>query len=137
MEVHFKIVGVLLISLSFMHLLFPKYFNWSKELKSLSLINRQMMYIHTLFIALLLLILGVICVSSADELISSSLGKKITLGFGIFWLIRLLVQFFGYSSNLWKGKTFETSIHLIFSFLWAYMSVVFLSPTFPTLTLLW
>jgi hypothetical protein len=41
MEIHFKIIGVLLIALALVHIVFPKYFNWDKELKSLSLINRQ------------------------------------------------------------------------------------------------
>jgi hypothetical protein len=49
MEIHFKIIGVLLIALALAHIVFPKYFNWDKELKSLSLINRQMMTVHTFF----------------------------------------------------------------------------------------
>ena len=39
MELQLKIIGILLISLSFVHVLFPKYFNWKNELKSLSLIT--------------------------------------------------------------------------------------------------
>jgi hypothetical protein len=33
----------------------------------------------------------------------------VALGCGLFWLARLLVQFFGYSAQLWRGKGFETS----------------------------
>tara|TARA_R110000737_G_scaffold217581_1_gene233983 strand:- start:720 stop:905 length:186 start_codon:yes stop_codon:yes gene_type:complete len=47
MEVHLKIIGVLLMALALVHIIFPKYFNWKEELKSLSLINKQMMTIHT------------------------------------------------------------------------------------------
>jgi hypothetical protein len=126
MEVHFKIMGVLLIGLSGAHILFPKYFNWTDDLKSLSLINRQMMYVHTFFIGLIVLLMGVLCLTSSRELINTNLGKKITLGLGIFWLSRLIIQFFGYSSKLWKGKSFETTIHILFSLLWAYLSLVFL-----------
>lgn len=39
----------------------------------------------------------------------------------------LLLQFFGYSSQLWKGKVFETTIHILSAFLWVYLSVVFLA----------
>ena len=49
MEIHLKIIGTLLIALALIHLVFPKYFNWKTELQSLSLINRQMMSIHTFF----------------------------------------------------------------------------------------
>lgn len=125
MEIHFKIIGVLLIALSFMHVIFPRYFNWSKELVSLSLINRQMMYVHTFFIALVVFLIGVLCLTSSDELLSTVLGKKIVLGFGVFWSIRLLMQFFGYSSALWKGKSKETVIHILFSLFWTYLTVIF------------
>lgn len=126
MEIHFKIIGFLLIILALVHIIFPKYFNWDKELSSLSLINKQMMIIHTFFIALTVLLMGLLCITSSSELIGTNLGKKISLGLGIFWSVRLLIQFFGYSSDLWKGKKFETLMHIIFSILWAYLSSIFI-----------
>jgi len=39
----------------------------------------------------------------------------------------LFIQFFGYSSDTWKGKKFETAVHVLFIFLWTYMSYVFLA----------
>ena len=126
MEIHYQIIGLLLILLALVHVVFPRYFDWKNELRPLSLINRQMMTIHTLFVALVVLLMGLLCVTDTRALIETSLGKKISLGFGIFWLVRLFVQFFGYSSALWKGKKFETTVHVIFSILWGYFSVVFL-----------
>lgn len=125
MELHLKIIGSLLIALALIHVIFPKYFNWEKELHALSLINRQLIWVHTFFIALTIFLMGVLCLSSSAELTGTLLGKKICLGLGIFWLIRLFVQFFGYSSKLWKGKTFETSVHISFIFLWTYLSFIF------------
>jgi len=84
-----------------------------------------MMTVHTFFIALLVFLMGLLCLTSSDELIYTNLGKKISLGLGIFWTIRLLIQFFGYSSQLWRGKTFETAIHILFIFLWIYLSFIF------------
>lgn len=125
LEIQIRITGVLLVVLSLVHAIFPKYFNWKKDLKPLSLINRQMMITHTFFIALTVLLMGVLCFTSADELIETELGKSISLGFAIFWSIRLFIQFFGYSSALWKGKKFETIVHIIFSCFWLYLSVIF------------
>jgi hypothetical protein len=126
MELHLKIIGWILVLLAIVHVVFPKHFNWTEELSSLSLINRQVMYVHTFFIALVVLFMGILCLTSAKELIETDLGKRIVLGLGFFWLIRLFIQFFGYSSTLWKGKTFETTVHIVFSLLWTYLSVVFL-----------
>ena len=96
MEIHFKIIGVLLIALALIHIVFPKYFKWDIELKALSTINRQMMTIHTFFIALTVFLMGLLCLTSSSELIETNLGKKLSLGIGIFWTIRLIIQFFGY-----------------------------------------
>lgn len=130
MEIHFTIIGIILIPLSIVHVIFPKYFDWAKELKVLSLINRQMIYVHTFFIALTILMMGILCLTSAQELTQTNLGKKISLGLGIFWTLRLFIQFFGYSSVLWKGKVFETTVHIFFILMWTYMSIIFLAAYF-------
>lgn len=76
MEIHFKIIGTLLIGLALVHVIFPKYFNWDKELKLLSLINRQIMIVHTFFIALVVFLMGLLCLTSASQLIETELGRK-------------------------------------------------------------
>jgi hypothetical protein len=125
MDIHFKIIGVLLIVLALVHLSFPAYFNWTTELTKLSLINRQMMQVHTFFIALTVLLMGLLCLSASRELTTTSLGRKLSFGLGVFWLIRLLFQFFVYSPLLWKGKQCETVIHIFFSLTWMYFSFCF------------
>ncbi len=126
MQIHIKTIGFLLTALALIHIIFPKYFNWNKELKSLSLINRQMMTVHTFFIAFTVFLMGLLCLTSSNELIETNLGRKISLGLGIFWTVRLFIQFFGYSTDLWKGKKFETSMHILFSIFWIYLSLVFI-----------
>lgn len=125
MQTHLIITGIIFILLALIHMIFPKYFEWKKEFGSLSLANRQIMEIHTIFIAITVFLMGILCLTSADDLIETRLGKKIILGFAVFWTIRLIFQFFGYSSKLWKGKFFETSVHIIFSIIWIYISFVF------------
>jgi hypothetical protein len=111
--------------LAIIHVVFPKRFDWKKECGSLSLINRQMMYIHTFFIALVVFLMGALCVNAADDLITTSLGRKVSLALFVFWGARLVIQFFGYSPELWRGKRFETIVHIVFSLLWTYFSLVF------------
>lgn len=129
METHFKIIGFLLISLAVIHISFPKYFNWKAELKSLSLINKQMMTVHTFFIGLTVFLMGLLCLTSADGLLHTRVGHTITLGLCIFWLIRLFFQLFIYSPKLWKGMKFETIVHVSFTIFWIYVGSVFLWAT--------
>ncbi|MFN8864931.1 MAG: hypothetical protein ACK5W1_11480 [Flavobacteriales bacterium] len=125
MEPHLHLIGILLMALALVHVIFPKYFNWRAELSQLSLMNRQMMLVHTFFIALTVFLIGLLCFSSASMLTGTLLGKRIALGFAVFWTIRSGVQFFVYSPALWKGKAFETTVHIVFSLFWIYLSGIF------------
>lgn len=125
MNTHLHIIGILLILLALIHIIFPKYFNWDKELKSISLINRQVMKVHTFFIAFTVFLMGLLCLTSSSEIIETVLGRKVSFGLALFWLVRLFFQLFVYSSKLWKQKTFETTIHIVFTLLWVYFTIVF------------
>ena len=127
MELHLKIIGILLIALSLAHVGLPRYFRWKTDLLGLSLFNRQVMYVHTFFIALAVLLMGVLCLTSAAEITGTQLGRKVSLGLAIFWAARLIVQFFGYSPKLWRGKVFETAVHVMFAVLWIYLTAVFVA----------
>ncbi len=83
------------------------------------------MYVHTFFIGLIILLMGLLCLTSPKEIMDTTLGNKIALGLSIFWGSRLITQFFWYSSKLWKGDKLRTLIHIIFSLFWAYLSTVF------------
>lgn len=111
--------------LALVHVIFPRYFKWQEELPALSLINQQIMQVHTFFVALMVFLMGALCVWEAATLVATPLGKNISVGLAIFWTFRLLIQFFGYSSELWKGKAFETGVHVVFSVFWLYLVVVF------------
>lgn len=126
MELHLKIIGFCLIGLGLVHAIFPRQFNWKQELSSLSVMNREMMYVHTFFIAFTLFLIGLLCLTSPTEIISTTFGKQISLGLGVFWTLRLFVQFFVYSSKTWRGKPFETIIHILFSIFWTYLSAIFI-----------
>lgn len=126
MVLQLKAIGFLLIILALLHAAFARYFNWRTDFAPVSLINRQMMYVHTFFVALMVLLMGLLCLTSAPELVGTPLGRRVALGCGVFWLARLLIQFFGYSPELWRGKRFETGVHIVFIGFWSYLSAVFL-----------
>ncbi len=57
----------------------------------------------------------------------SELGALVAAGLALFWLCRLFAQWFVYDRSLWRGKRFETTVHLGMSFLWASYAVVYLA----------
>ena len=126
MKTHLEFIGILLIGLALIHAVFPRYFRWREELHSVSLVTRQILHVHTFFIALMVLLMGALCLTSARDLIETSLGRRVSGGMFVFWVARWWIQFFGYSPELWKGKRFGTAVHLVFCVLWGYLSGVFL-----------
>ncbi|GAB3010766.1 hypothetical protein GCM10027051_10890 [Niabella terrae] len=132
MKIYLEIAGILMLLLALFHIGFPGYFRWKQQLKHLSLINRQMMYAHAFFIGLVILLMGLLCIYCADDLAHTPLGKQVCLGLGLFWICRLIFQIFGYSTLLWKGKLFETAVHIVFTLFWTYLSAIFLFTFFAT-----
>lgn len=125
MEIYLKVAGIMLIVLGIVHIAFPRRFNWKDELQPLSLINKQMMVVHTFFIALTVFMMGVLSLFYSAELVSTPFGRVVSLGFAVFWFIRLVFQFFVYSKELWKGKTFETVMHIVFTITWIYLTLIY------------
>ena len=125
MECLLKISGGILVGLALLHAFFPRHFKWKAELRSITLLTRQIHYVHTFFIALTILLFGLLCLINTSDLLHTPLGRQVCLGIAVFWGCRLFVQFFGYSSSLWKGKRFETTIHVVFSLLWIFLTSVF------------
>ncbi|MBL8204607.1 MAG: hypothetical protein JNM09_10295 [Blastocatellia bacterium] len=124
--IHLKIIGIVLILLALVHLILPRWCDWAVELARLSLLNRQLMQVHTFFIALVVLMFGALTFFCSDELLSRSrLAQVILLGFTVFWAVRLFFQFFVYDTQLWRGKRFETLVHILFVCFWTYCTVVY------------
>jgi len=125
MRLHLTVIGLLLVVLALLHVVFPRYFRWKTTTTSLERVTREILYVHTFFIAFTVLLMGLLCLSSGELLLNTTLGKRVCLGLAVFWTIRLFFQFFGYSAELWRGKRFETIVHIAFSGLWLYLSTIF------------
>ena len=126
MQTLLEITGCLLIGLALLHAVFPRHFRWREETAGLSLLTRQILYVHTFFIALTVFLMGLLCLTSASDLMHTPLGQRICFGLALFWGVRLVMQFFVYSSKLWRGKVFETIAHIAFALFWAWLTGLFL-----------
>lgn len=112
--------------LALAHLPIHRHFKWKDETASLTLLTRQVFHVHTFFVALVVWMFGALTFFFADELLQpSKLSTIILLGFAVFWMVRLFVQFFVYDSALWRGKRFETVMHVLFTCFWIYCVIVY------------
>ena len=121
-----RLSGVLIGVLALLHLAFPRRFAWRTELARLSTINRQIFLVHCFFLVLILCMQAALLVTMPGALLDPSpLARALTGALCLFWGLRLLAQWFIYEWDLWRGRPFETCVHVGFTTLWAYLTTVF------------
>lgn len=126
LNLHLKIVGVMLLALAAAHLYFPKRFGWRGELEKVSLLTRQIFYVHCFFICLVLVMFGLLSLFYTETLIQRGpLARIVLTGLTAFWAARLLIQLFIYDSKLWRGNPFNRMMHILFTLMWSYYVAVY------------
>ena len=127
MLLHLKIAGMSMLCLGLLHGVFPKRFHWKTDLAKLQDINRQIFWVHCFFICVVLWLMGSLCFFRPEALLAGGeLAQLLAGGMSFFWFLRLLAQLFVYDQKLWRGKTLETFVHIVFTLLWSYYSSLFL-----------
>jgi hypothetical protein len=126
LEICLRLAGLLLVVLAAAHVTFPKRFHWADELPRLSLLNRQMFLVHVWYIALTVASMGVLSLVFTEALLARSLLARLVLAWlCAFWLSRLVVQWFIYDRQLWVGNRLNTGVHILFTAMWCYLSLVY------------
>jgi hypothetical protein len=123
--VHLRIVGVMMGGLVVINLIVPRRFHWREEMARLSLLNRQIFQIHSVFLTLTLALFSALLLTTADALLEPTrLSRAILAGLTVFVGLRMLMQWFFYSPAIWRGHRFNTVVHGVFSVAWIYVTAV-------------
>jgi hypothetical protein len=126
LNLHLKIAGALLLALAMAHVYFPKRFGWRAELAGVSLLTRQIFYVHCFFIWLVLVMFGLLSLVWTQTLLAPSpLARIVLAGLTVFWGARLVIQHLVYDSKLWEGNRFNTLMHVFFTLMWSYYVAVY------------
>jgi hypothetical protein len=128
-----RLAGAFLLGLFVLNFFVPRKFGWREELPRLSLINRRIFQVHAIFIALILLMMGTLLVSMPAALLEPTpLARAVLVGLIAFWGVRLLMQWFVYDAELWRGKRFETAMHFAFTAAWIFLTGTFTAALWQT-----
>ena len=121
-----RIAGVGLILLALVHIPIGKHLSWREDCARLTPVNASIFHVHTLFICLVLVMMGLpSLLDPAVFLERSRAGAWLSWSFAVFWTIRLYCQWFVYGADLWRGKRLETAVHWVFSSLWLSLAALF------------
>jgi hypothetical protein len=121
-----RIAGSGLILLAFLHLPIGRRLGWREDCKQLTPANEAIFHVHTFFICLVLVIMGLPCLlDPAIFLIPTRAGAWIAWSFAAFWACRLYFQWFVYPAALWRDKSLETALHACFTVIWFALTALF------------
>ena len=121
-----RVAGVGLLFLSALHIPIGRELRWREDASRLTPTNQAVFHVHTIFICLIIVMMGLPCVMDPSVLLERSRpGEWMAWSFAGFWAVRLYCQFFVYSSELWRGKRRETTVHWIFTVIWVALTLVF------------
>ncbi len=126
LELALRLAGASHLVLAIAHIPISRYLGWKADLQGASLLTRQIFWVHCFFICLVLTLMGALAACDPATLMTRSpLGLYVNGAIAFFWLVRLFCQWFVYDASLWRGKRFETSIHVLFSVVWMFYVLVY------------
>src|SRR5207248_5734634 len=121
--IQLRVTGAMIALLVLVNLVVPRRFHWREEMARLSLLNRQVFQVHAIFLIVTLALFSALLLTTAPSLLEPTpLARAVLAGLTIFWALRMLVQWFYYSPEIWRGHRFNTMMHVAFSGLWIYVT---------------
>ena len=126
LSVNLRLAGLVILGLAAAYPIYPRYFRWRDELQAVSLLTRQIFFVHCGFIVMLLILQAVLLLAVPQALVEpTTAGLALLVGLTVFWVYRLFAQLFMYERRLWIGNRLHTIVHVVFTAIWCYLSGVF------------
>ena len=114
--IQLRVTGAMIALLVLVNLVVPRRFHWREEMARLSLLNRQIFQVHAVFLVLILAMMSALLLTSADALlVPGRLSRALLTGLVLFWGLRMAMQWWFYSPETWRGNSFNTLMHIVFS----------------------
>lgn len=121
-----QLAGAGLILLAILHIPIGRRLKWREDAERLSAVNASIFHVHTFFICVVLVMMGLPCLLDPRVFLDKSRAAAwLSWSFAAFWIIRLYFQWFVYRADLWQGKRMETFMHWCFTFIWMALATLF------------
>jgi hypothetical protein len=105
---------------------------WQKDLERMPLIVREVFAVHSLFISITVAAFGILTLRFAETIMLG--GDEISqwlAGFiGLFWSVRAMIQWTGYSAGHWRGLPAQTAVHWALFCVYAVFGAIYLTFAF-------
>lgn len=118
--------GILHLGLILAGALVPGTLNWKDSLGKLDHLSRQLIWVHGGYIVLIILSFALLSLIYPNELLAGTpLARAVCLFIGLFWSIRLLIQFFVFDAKPYlKNGLLKVGYHCL-TLVFLYHAVVY------------
>lgn len=116
------------IALALLNFFLPTLLAWKEDVEKLSKLPREVFYVHAWFISITVGLFGILTWRFAEDFVNGTepIALWLTTGIGIFWSIRLVLQWTYYSWSHWLGHGPKTFAHFFFTFIYAGWAIGYL-----------
>lgn len=116
-------LGIALLNFSLVRLM-----KWKPDLDRLPLLIREVFHVHLIFISVTVGTFAVLTWRFAREMATGGIQMAIwlALAIGVFWGIRVVMQWTYYSQAHWRGDTVRTLLHWLLFFGYGALAFVYL-----------
>jgi hypothetical protein len=118
-----KTAGVYCFCFVIFHLLFWQIFDWDRDLRSLSFVNRAIMQVVNLSLTFSFAIFGYVSLFHTREMLESPLGHSLLVLIAMFWLFRAIQQPVFFKFKHWGSVVFF-GVFLLGSLLYGIPAIV-------------
>jgi hypothetical protein len=125
------VAGAILIGLGVLHIALPSVLRWRQEFAGVSMVNRDVGYVHCFFIGLSCLLWGLLPVMAGRSLVAPGpVTRLVLVGAVVFWGSRLLIQLTVFNrhaarSRCWRVLSVAATgmwLYLTASWVWALLA---------------
>jgi alginate O-acetyltransferase complex protein AlgI len=105
----------------------PYRLEWKEDLAKLTPFNRKLMWVHGGFTIYTILSFGVLTLLLHDEMLrGQTAGRALAAFIGLYWFMRVVVDFIYYEHSDWpKGRAFTVG-HVLLVLLFVFLSATYL-----------
>jgi len=106
----------------------PQRLGWKKDLSKLTSFNRKLMWVHGGFAVYTIMAFGVLTFMLHNEMLEGQRAATALAAFiGIYWLLRIVVDFAYYDHADWPKGTAFVAGHVLLTSLFVFLSFTYLS----------
>jgi hypothetical protein len=133
LELLIFIGGILHFGILLASAMVPKVLDWKASLDKLDSLSRQLVWVHGLFIVLVIVGFGLLSILFAGELAAGTLlARGVCIFIALFWSARLIVQFFVFDAKPYLKSAFLKAGYHGLTVVFMYHAVVYSMAAFMT-----